>query len=80
MLFTTSLAEFILPGSLKNGRVVTSNQAEVLTYKDLKLEHLRIHLDQLNSADAMGSGWLSRSIIKQLKTLRTKGLVSTEGN
>ena len=76
----TFFEEFIVTGSLKDGRLVTSKQAEVLVYEELKVKHLRIYFDRLDFADAVASGWLNRTIVKRLKTISTKGLVSTEGN
>jgi len=67
--------EFIVTGTLKDGRQITSKQAEVLIYEDLKVKHLRIYFDRLDFADAVASGWLNRSVIRRLKHISTKGLV-----
>jgi ketosteroid isomerase-like protein len=71
----TFFEEFIVMGTLKDGRQVTSKQAEVLIYEDLKVKHLRIYFDRLDFADAVASGWLNRSVIRRLKRISTKGLV-----
>ena len=71
----TFFEEFIVTGTLKDGRQVTSKQAEVLIYEDLKVKHLRIYFDRLDFADAVASGWLNRSVIRRLKRISTKGLI-----
>ncbi len=71
----TFFEEFIVTGTLKDGRQVISKQAEVLIYEDLKVKHLRIYFDRLDFAGAVATGWFNRTVINRLKKASTKGLI-----
>ena len=67
--------EFILVGTLPNGKVVESKQSEVLVYEDYKIKNLRVYFDRLDFADAVADGFVSRKIVKTLISRSLKGLV-----
>jgi ketosteroid isomerase-like protein len=71
----TFFEEFIVNGTLSDGRHIQSKQAEVLIYENLLVKHLRVYFDRLDFADAVASGWLTRKIIERLIKISTKGLV-----
>ena len=67
--------EFVVNGTLKDGRLVQSKQAEVLIYKNSLVKELRIYFDRLDFAESVASGWITRKIIKRLIVASTEGLV-----
>ena len=67
--------EFILVGTLPNGKVVESKQSEVLVYEDYKIKSLRVYFDRLDFADAVAEDFNSRRIVKTLISRSLKGLV-----
>ena len=67
--------EFILVGTLPNGRTVESKQSEVLVYEDYKIKSLRVYFDRLDFADAVAGDFVSRKIVKTLISRSLKGLV-----
>ena len=67
--------EFVVNGTLKDGRLVQSKQAEVLIYENSLVKALRIYFDRLDFAESVTSGWITRKIIKRLITASTEGLV-----
>lgn len=71
----TFFEEFILMGTLPNGKVVESKQSEVLVYEDYKIKSLRIYFDRLDFADVVAEGFISKKIVKMLISRSLKGLV-----
>jgi ketosteroid isomerase-like protein len=67
--------EFVLVGTLPNGKVVESKQSEVLIYENYKIKSLRVYFDRLDFADAVADGFVSRKIVKTLISRSLKGLV-----
>lgn len=67
--------EFILEGTLPNGKVVESKQSEVLVYENYKIKSLRVYFDRLDFADAVADGFVSKKIVKTLISRSLKGLV-----
>ncbi|MGY5863401.1 MAG: nuclear transport factor 2 family protein [Candidatus Thorarchaeota archaeon] len=71
----TFFEEFILVGTLLNGKRIESKQAEVLVYENYKIKSLRVYFDRLDFADAVADGFVSRKIVKTLISRSLKGLV-----
>lgn len=67
--------EFIVHGTLKDGRLVKSKQAEVLVYEDYKIKSLRLYFDRLDFAEAVADGFVSRRIVETLIKRTREGLV-----
>ena len=67
--------EFIVTGTLPNGKVVKSKQSEVLVYKDYKIKSLRLYFDRLDFADLVIRDFISRRIVNMIKSRSLKGLV-----
>ena len=67
--------EFILVGTLPNGKVVESKQSEVLVYEDYKIKSLRVYFDRLDFADVVAEDFISRRIVRSLISRSLKGLV-----
>jgi ketosteroid isomerase-like protein len=67
--------EFVLVGTLPNGKVVESKQSEVLIYENYKIKSLRVYFDRLDFADAVADGFVSKKIVKTLIARSLKGLV-----
>ncbi len=67
--------EFVVNGTLYDGRHVQSKQAEVLIYEKSLVKELRLYFDRLDFAESVATGWITRKIIKRLITASTKGLV-----
>lgn len=67
--------EFILVGTLPNGKVVESKQSEVLVYEDYKIKSLRIYFDRLDFAEVVAKDFISRKIVSTLISRSLKGLV-----
>jgi hypothetical protein len=71
----TFFEEFILVGTLPNGKIVESKQSEVLVYEDYKIKSLRVYFDRLDFADVVADSFISRKIVKTLISRSLKGLV-----
>lgn len=71
----TFFEEFILIGTLPNGKTVESKQSEVLVYEDYKIKSLRVYFDRLDFADVVAEDFISRKIVKTLISRSLKGLV-----
>ena len=67
--------EFILVGTLQNGKVVESKQSEVLVYENYKIKSLRVYFDRLDFADVVAEDFVSRKIVRMLISRSLKGLV-----
>jgi ketosteroid isomerase-like protein len=67
--------EFILVGTLPNGKVVESKQSEVLIYENYEIKNLRVYFDRLDFADAVANDFISRRIVSTLISRSQKGLV-----
>jgi ketosteroid isomerase-like protein len=70
----TFFEEFIVNGTLHDGRQIQSKQAEVLEYEDSLLKHLRLYFDRLDFAESIASDWITRKIINKLIHESIKGL------
>jgi ketosteroid isomerase-like protein len=70
----TFFEEFVLVGTLPNGKTVESKQSEVLVYEDYKIKSLRIYFDRLDFADVVAEGFVSRKIVKTLISRSLRGL------
>ncbi|MGY5881767.1 MAG: nuclear transport factor 2 family protein, partial [Candidatus Thorarchaeota archaeon] len=55
--------EFILVGTLPNGKIVESKQSEVLVYENYKIKSLRVYFDRLDFADVVAEDFISRKIV-----------------
>ena len=67
--------EFILVGTLPNGKIVESKQSEVLVYENYKIKGLRVYFDRLDFADVVAEDFISRKIVRTLISRSLKGLV-----
>ena len=67
--------EFILMGTLPNGKIVESKQSEVLVYENYKIKSLRVYFDRLDFADIVAEDFISRRIVGMLISRSLKGLV-----
>nr|KXH72602.1 MAG: hypothetical protein AM325_00800 [Candidatus Thorarchaeota archaeon SMTZ1-45] len=67
--------EFILIGTLPNGKTVKSKQSEVLIYENYKIKSLRLYFDRLDFADVVAEGIISRRIVKTLIARSLRGLL-----
>jgi ketosteroid isomerase-like protein len=67
--------EFILVGTLPNGKIIKSKQFEVLVYENYKIKSLRVYFDRLDFAEAVANDFVSRKIVKTLVSRSLKGLV-----
>jgi hypothetical protein len=67
--------EFIVTSSLPNGNLVKSKQSEVLVYEGYKIKSLRIYFDRLDFSDFVVRDFLSKRIVKMLKSRSLRGLV-----
>jgi ketosteroid isomerase-like protein len=66
--------EFIVIGTLHDGRVVRSKQAEVLVYEDYKVKKLRIYFDRLDFVDAVADGFIEKRVVGMLIKRSLDGL------
>lgn len=71
----TFFEEFILVGTLPNGKVVESKQSEVLVYENYKIKSLRVYFDRLDFADVVAEDFISRRIVRTLISRSLRGLV-----
>ena len=71
----TFFEEFIVNGTLNDGRCIQSKQALVLIHENLLVKHLRLYFDRLAFAEMVVSGWFTKRLINKLITQSTKGLV-----
>jgi ketosteroid isomerase-like protein len=67
--------EFLVTGTLPNGTVVESKQAEVLVYENYKIKSLRLYFDRLDFADLVAQDFFSKKVVNMLKSRSLKGLV-----
>lgn len=67
--------EFILMGTLPNGKIVESKQSEVLVYENYKIKSLRVYFDRLDFADVVAEDFISRRIVGMLISRSLRGLV-----
>jgi hypothetical protein len=67
--------EFKVTGTLSNGKIVESKQSEVLVYENYKIRSLRLYFDRLDFADLVVNDFLSKRIVRMLKSRFLKGLV-----
>ena len=67
--------EFLVTGTLPDGKVVESKQSEVLVYENSKIKSLRLYFDRLDFADLVALSFFSKKIVKMLKSRSLKGLV-----
>ena len=67
--------EFLVRGTLHDGRAVTSKQAEVLIYENYKIKALRLYFDRLDFAEAVADGFISKRIVETLIKRTREGLV-----
>ena len=67
--------EFVLEGTLPNGKIVESKQSEVLVYENYKIKSLRVYFDRLDFADVVAEGFISKKIVKTLISRSLRGLV-----
>ncbi len=72
---STFFEEFILVGTLPNGKVVESKQSEVLVYENCKIKSLRVYFDRLDFADVVAEGFISKRIVRTLISRSLRGLV-----
>jgi ketosteroid isomerase-like protein len=67
--------EFIVHGTLHNGKKIKSSQAEVLVYENYKIKSLRIYFDRLDFIESIVDGFISKRIVKSLVNRSLEGLV-----
>ena len=67
--------EFLVTGTLPNGKIVESKQSEVLVYENYKIKSLRLYFDRLDFADLVAQGFFSKKVVNMLKSRSLKGLV-----
>ena len=67
--------EFLVTGTLPDGKVVESKQSEVLVYENSKIKSLRLYFDRLDFADLVALSFFSKKIVKMLKSRSLKGFV-----
>lgn len=67
--------EFLVRGTLPDGKVVESKQAEVLVYENYKIKSLRLYFDRLDFSDLVVQNFFSQKIVDVLKSRSLKGLV-----
>ena len=72
---STFFEEFLLVGTLPNGKVVESKQSEVLVYENYKIKSLRVYFDRLDFADVVAEGFISKRIVRTLISRSLRGLV-----
>jgi ketosteroid isomerase-like protein len=72
---STFFEEFLLVGTLRNGKVVESKQSEVLAYENYKIKSLRVYFDRLDFADVVAEGFISKRIVRTLISRSLRGLV-----
>lgn len=66
--------EFVVVGTLNDGRVIRSKQAEILIYEDYKIKTLRLYFDRLDFADAISNGFLEKRVVGMLIRKSLAGL------
>jgi ketosteroid isomerase-like protein len=66
--------EFIVRGTLPDGKALESKQAEVLIYEDYKIKSLRLYFDRLDFAEAVARGPISRRVVGVLIRRSLEGL------
>ncbi|MDF1538472.1 MAG: nuclear transport factor 2 family protein [Candidatus Thorarchaeota archaeon] len=66
--------EFVVVGTLSDGRVVRSKQAEVLVYDDYKIKTLRLYFDRLDFVDSIANGFLEKRVVGMLIKRSLEGL------
>ena len=71
----TFFEEFIARGTLHDGRVIESKQAEVLIYENYKIKSLRLYFDRLDFADAVADGFFAKKVTQMLIKRSLEGLV-----
>jgi ketosteroid isomerase-like protein len=67
--------EFIVHGTLHNGKQVKSKQAEILIYENYKIKSLRIYFDRLDFMNSLVDGFIAKRIVKSLINRSLEGLV-----
>jgi ketosteroid isomerase-like protein len=67
--------EFVVRGTLHDGTVIESKQAEVLIYENYKIKSLRLYFDRLDFIDAVVDGFISKRIVRTLIKRSLEGLV-----
>jgi ketosteroid isomerase-like protein len=67
--------EFIVTSTLSNAKVVRSKQSEVLVYENYKIKSLRIYFDRLDFSDFVLRDFLSKRVVKMLKSRSLRGLI-----
>jgi ketosteroid isomerase-like protein len=67
--------EFIVTSTLPNGKIVRSKQSEVLVYENYKIKSLRIYFDRLDFSDFVLRDFLSKRVVKMLKSRSLRGLI-----
>ena len=70
----TFFEEFVVKGKLHNGIEIQSKQAEVLVYENYKIKSLRLYFDRLDFADSVVTGFIGKTIVRQLIKKSLKGL------
>ncbi|MBN2229835.1 MAG: nuclear transport factor 2 family protein [Candidatus Thorarchaeota archaeon] len=60
--------EFLVSGTLLDGQIVESKQSGVLVYEDYKIKSLRIYFDRLDFADFVATDFLSKRVVRMLKS------------
>jgi ketosteroid isomerase-like protein len=71
----TFFEEFVMIGTLQDGSVVESKQAEVLVYQDYKIKSLKLYFDRLDFAAAVANGFFSKRVTQMLIKRSIEGLV-----
>ena len=67
--------EFIVHAKLKNGKIVSSKQAEVLVYEDYMIKSLRLYFDRLDFSASVVDGFIGKGIVNKLIKKTVEGLV-----
>ena len=66
--------EFIARGTLQDGTILESKQAEVLIYENYKIKSLRLYFDRLDFADAIARNPISKRVVGLLIKRSLEGL------
>lgn len=66
--------EFVVKGTLQDGKILESKQAEVLIYEGCKIKSLRIYFDRLDFADAVAGDPISKRVVGLLIKRSLDGL------
>jgi ketosteroid isomerase-like protein len=67
--------EFRVTSTLPSGKIIESRQSEILVFENYKIKSLRLYFDRLDFADFVANDFLSKRIVRMLKTRSLKGLV-----